>query len=433
MKIHYKEKLKEKIFRIGTFGCYLYGVSFILKRNILNIGVGLMILTSLFFIKKIDLKKLDKIQKLFLVLIFLTPIWDLFSKGGVESALISVQKSYRFLPLFLVPIFLNTTDKVKKFFYCINFSAFMSCMCILNIYRERNWNFNLGFEYIKKGFNISHSLVLISYLVLASFFLAYKQKDKIMLSISSFVYVLTVGMIFISQRRGAWLAFVFSIGLFILIKMNKKILFILIVLGSIVLGAGYINEEKLKENRYYKRFESIRDTKNSSPRIRLMLWKASYDIFKENWIFGVGKDNSPKYYLEYFEKNKEYVEKHLKTDSAKKSLVVISKAGNPHSMYFDNLINMGLFFFYWLGLMLYIFFEQLKTSVVLKKNKDTKKISEISLCCLCITGSYLIIGGFESAWGSFFERHLFLAGLILYIIIDKNNKGMESQEKMSKE
>ena len=422
------EKIKnlnfeEKIMVIGTIGCYLYGTSFVLKRNVLNIGMGIMFLASLFFVKKLDLKKLDKLQKIFLILIVITPFWDLFSDGGFKSALISIQKSYRFLPLFLVPIFINTTNKIRKFFYCINFSAFISCIYILNIYRKANWNFSIGFEYIKV-INISHSLVLLSYLVLVSFFLAYREKNKIMLFISSFVYILTLGMIFISQRRGAWLAFIFSMGLFILIKMNKKILFVLIVLVSIILGIGYKNREKLKDNRYYKRFESIRDTKNSSPRIRLMLWQASYDIFKENWVFGVGKDNSPEYYLKYFENNREYVEKNLKEKSSQESLMEISKAGNPHSMYFDNLINMGVLFFYWLGMMFYILFEQLKNSIFLIKSRD--KISEISLCCMCITFSYLIVGVFESAWGSFFERHLFLAGLILYSIINRDLKNIKN-------
>ena len=94
-------------------------------------------------------------------------------------------------------------------------------------------------------------------------------------------------------------------------------------------------------------------------------------------------------------------------------------------MYFDNLINMGLLFFYWLGMMFYIFFEQLKSTIILKKNKETQKFSNISLCCLCVTVSYLVIGGFESAWGSFFERHLFLVGLILYIIINKKLNEVE--------
>lgn len=422
------EKIKnlnfeEKVMVIGTIGCYLYGASFVLKRNVLNIGMGIMFLASLFFVKKLELKKLDKLQKIFLILIVITPFWDLFSDGGFKSALISIQKSYRFLPLFLVPIFINTSNKIRKFFYCINFSAFISCIYILNIYRKANWNFSIGFEYIKI-INISHSLVLLSYLVLASFFLAYREKNKVMLFISSFVYILTLGMIFISQRRGAWLAFIFSMGLFILIKMNKKILFTLIVLGSLILGIGYKNREKLKDNRYYKRFESIRDTKNSSPRIRLMLWQASYDIFKENWMFGVGKDNSPEYYLKYFENNREYVEKNLKEKSSQESLMEISKAGNPHSMYFDNLINMGVLFFYWLGMMFYILFEQLKNSIFLIKSRN--KISEISLCCMCITFSYLIVGVFESAWGSFFERHLFLAGLFLYSIINRDLKNIKN-------
>ena len=62
----------------------------------------------------------------------------------------------------------------------------------------------------------------------------------------------------------------------------------------------------------------------------------------------------------------------------------------------------------------------------MKKNKDTRKFFDMNLCCLCITASYLVIGAFESAWGSFFERHLFLTGLVLYIVMDKNNNIIES-------
>ena len=62
----------------------------------------------------------------------------------------------------------------------------------------------------------------------------------------------------------------------------------------------------------------------------------------------------------------------------------------------------------------------IRDSIILEKNKETRKFSNISLCCLCVTVSYLVIGAFESAWGSFFERHLFLAGLIIFIILNKN-------------
>ena len=34
MKINCKENFEEKILMLGTFGCYLYGMSFIVKRNI---------------------------------------------------------------------------------------------------------------------------------------------------------------------------------------------------------------------------------------------------------------------------------------------------------------------------------------------------------------------------------------------------------------
>ena len=419
---------EKKVMILGLGGVCLYGVSILIKRNFLNIGLGLIVLASLLLVKKINLKSLDRIQKGFLILIILTPIFDLFSQGGLHSSLISIQKSYRFLPLFLAPIFLKNLKDIKKFMIAINFSVLINCFYVLNVYRKLNWNFNIRYETLPGIQDTSHCLVSLSYIVLALVFLAYKKKEKFLLVLTSFTYIFALFIIFISKTRGAWLALIFSMLVYLIILFNKRIL-IALSICSLLLGTGIIlNKDKVNNNIYYQRIVSIKNTKAASPRIRLMLWEAAFNIWKEYPIFGVGKDNSPKFYLEYFNKNKEYVEKNLPEKSSQESLMEIAKAGNTHSMYFDNLLNMGLFFFYWLGLMFYIFIIQLKEIIKLKLKNKYNETFFIMLSSLGMTIAYAITGSLGSAWGAFLLRHVFLMNLILYISIKNLEEGRNRNE-----
>ena len=97
----------------------------------------------------------------------------------------------------------------------------------------------------------------------------------------------------------------------------------------------------------------------------------------------------------------------------------IAEAGNTHSMYFDNLVNMGLLFFYWAGMMFYIFVLQLKDSIKMKLLKDNYLYFIIILGSLCLSIAYAVKGALGSAWGGFLSRHVFLMGLILYISVKK--------------
>lgn len=409
----------EKIMILGAIGTYLYGFSILIKRNFLNIGLGLLVLASLFFIKKFNMKKMNKIQICFLILILITPIFDFLSPGGYESALVSIQKSYRFLPLFLVPIFLTTYNKIKIFMIAISCSVLINSIYVLNVYRELNWNFNIRYETLPGIQDTSHCLVGLSYVVLALIFISYKEKNKVLLLLSSFTYTFSLFIIFISKTRGAWLGLVFSMAFYLIIKLNKKTLIIL-CLSCLLLGGGIfsIKKEEITKSIYYERLISIKNTEASSPRIRLMLWKAAFDIWKENPIFGVGKDNSPKFYIEYFEKNKEFVEQNLPDEVSQQALFEIAEAGNTHSMYFDNLVNMGLFFFYWAGIMVYVFITQVLKALKLKLEEKDGIQFIVVLSSLGTTIAFAITGLLGSAWGGFLTRHVFLIGLILFISVN---------------
>ena len=410
---------EENVMKIGRAGVYLYGFSILIKRNLVNIGLALMVIAGILLIKNFSLKKLDKVQKLFLVLILLTPLFDFFSPGGIESAGISIQKSYRFLPLFLAPIFLKNIEHIKKFIFFMSLSVLVNCFYILNVYRKLNWNFNIRYETLPNVQDSSHCLVGLSYVVLSLIILAYKEKNKILLFLSSFTYIFSLFIIFVSKTRGAWLALSFSMLFFLILLLNKKIILVLSI--CCILGSGFliINREKYTDNIYYKRLVSIKNTKAASPRIRIMLWETAFNIWKEYPIFGVGKDNSPKFYVEYFEKNKEYVERNLPDRGSQAHLMEIAEAGNTHSMYFDNLVNMGLLFFYWAGMMFYIFVLQLKDSIKMKLLKDNYLYFIIILGSLCLSIAYAVTGALGSAWGGFLSRHVFLMGLILYISVKK--------------
>ena len=410
---------EENIMKIGRAGVYLYGFSILIKRNILNIGLALMVIAGILLIKQFSLKKLSRIQKLFLILILLTPVFDFFSPGGIESAGVSIQKSYRFLPLFLAPIFLKNIEHIKKFIFFISASVLINCFYVLNVYRKLGWDFSIRYENLPDVQDSSHCLVGLSYVVLSLILLAYKERNKILLFISSFTYTFALFIIFISKTRGAWLALSFSMLFFLAIFLNKKIILALTLCGVLFTGFFIVNREKYADNMYYKRLVSIKDTKASSPRIRIMLWETAFNIWKEYPIFGVGKDNSPKFYIEYFEKNREYVEKNLPDKHSQEHLMDIARAGNTHSMYFDNLLNMGLLSFYWAGMMLYIFISQLKRSIKLKLMRNDYKKIVITLSSLGVTIAYAVTGVLGSAWGNFLLRHIFLMGLILCISINR--------------
>lgn len=409
---------EEKVVLLGYIGVCIYGVSILIKRNILNIGLGILVISSLFFIKKFNFKDLNKINKGFLILILITPIFDFFSPGGLESAMVSIQKSYRFLPLFLAPIFLKTFKQIKGFMVCISISVLINCFYVLNVYRKLNWNFDIRYETLPGVQDSSHCLLGLSYVVLALILIAYKEKNKLFTLFFSFIYIFSLFIIFISKTRGAWLGLFFSMFFFLSIILDKKVIITLVISFTLLLtGIVSLKKEAIINNMYYQRLTSIKNTKSASPRIRLMLWEAAFDIWRENPIFGVGKDNSPEFYVEYFEKNIDKVKKSLPDKDSQEALFDIAKAGNTHSMYLDNLVNMGLFSFYWIGLMIYIFLCQIVKSIKLKKDLDSKKFI-ISLSSLGITIAYAITGVFGSAWGNFLTRHVFLIGLIIFISIN---------------
>ncbi len=168
-----------------------------------------------------------------------------------------------------------------------------------------------------------------------------------------------------------------------------------------------------KNNSYIKRFQSIKNIKSDSPKIRLILWQGCVEIYKENPIFGVGRDNLPKHMLKYLEENKKYDEVQNRY-----MLKEIAIAGNPHSMYFSTLVEEGigafLLFYFWS----YVLFSEF---LFMRKSKDEKFIYYILLGCVAATLSLYISGLTENAWRSFWRGNIYCIVYIIYLSMKRNN------------
>lgn len=104
--------------------------------------------------------------------------------------------------------------------------------------------------------------------------------------------------VYLSQTRGAWLA----IPLFVIISIStlmhtrqartKMLLYIGIVATLLLMFAGTnIVQERIEEARHDITEFTGKDNLDTSVGVRLQLWNASWTLFKEHPLLGVGKEN----------------------------------------------------------------------------------------------------------------------------------------------
>lgn len=397
---------KEKIELIGLLGVYLYAVSLVTSKGGVNIGLVLMTISALFFIKNLKVKEIEQEYKFLLLLLLLIPIFDMLSPGGLKSAGISIKQSYRFLPVFIAPIFLTTKDKVEKFMFLISTSVLVNCLYGLNVYRIKKWDFSARYQSFTNIMDSPHALTGLSFIILILILNSVKEEKNKRLYYLIPTYILNLFCILLSQTRGAWLALIAGLIIFVVIGLSRKSLLMLFISSFLIVGVTF---KTFENNRYIKRFYSIKDISDPSPKIRFLMWEASLKIYSENKIFGTGKNNSSKYYLEYFDKNNSYSEI---PSWARKMMKDIAGSGASHNMYFENLVNMGMLSFFLFGFWLYILYKAI--ALTLKQNKDNYNYW-ICLGVVSMITAYYITGLTEAAWGNFIKRHVYLVAIIIYI------------------
>ena len=411
-------KINENVYnKIGELGVYIYTLSLFISKSGISIGLGFLILAFLLYLWDKRKISLTVEEKYILVILILLPIFSLLSAGGSYSFQRAFEKTYRYLPIFFIPLFIKGEKVTKIVLSLFSLSIVISFINGIFFYKKLKWNFNARLvSFSSHPLDEAHILAMGSLLLLVVVVYAIAYRKIREGAIYSLSFILAIIALVMTQGRGAWLGFLAGlfIVLFLLIK-NKKLFIIGVVLVG-VLGIGVVTSKGLENNRYIKRFESINNLEDVSNKIRLFMWESSVDMFKNNLPFGVGRDNASKFALEYMEKNKKYDE--MKHKWAKAHLKEIAGSGNLHSMYFTSLAEEGILFFPFIGMFLFILYRQVRYCI--GRERDFNFYLVVGTIGMLV--AFLVGGLTENVWREIWKSNMLVFCLGLYLSRRKLDK-----------
>ena len=404
-------KINQNIYnKIGELGVYIYTLSLFISKSGVNIGLGFLALAFLLYLWDKRKIRLTTEEKYILVILVLLPIFSLFSAGGTHSFQRALEKSYRYLPIFSIPLFITSERVIKIILSLFSLSIFISFINGIFFYKKLKWNFNARLiSFSSHPLDEAHILAMGSLLLLALIIYNIKFKKYKELPIYLLAFILALIALVMTQGRGAWLGFLGGLFVVVFLLMKNKKLFIVGVILVGVLGVGVVTSKGLENNRYIKRFESIQNLEDTSNKIRLFMWESSIDMFKNNLPFGVGRDNAGKYALEYMEKKNKYDE--MKHKWAKAHLKEIAGSGNLHSMYFTTLAEEGILAFPFIGMFLFILYRQFRYYIA--RERDLNFYLVVGTMGMLVA---FLVGGFtENVWREIWKSNVLVFSLGLYL------------------
>ena len=404
-------KINQNIYnKIGELGVYIYTLSLFISKSGVNIGLGFLLLAFLLYLWDRRKIRLTTEEKYILAILILLPIFSLFSAGGTHSFQRALEKSYRYLPIFSIPLFITSERVIKIILSLFSLSIFISFINGIFFYKKLKWNFNARLiSFSSHPLDEAHILAMGSLLLLALIIYNIKFKKYKELPIYLLAFILALIALVMTQGRGAWLGFLGGLFVVVFLLMKNKKLFIVGVILVGVLGVGAVTSKGLENNRYIKRFESIQNLEDTSNKIRLFMWESSIDMFKNNLPFGVGRDNAGKYALEYMEKNHKYDE--MKNKWAKAHLKEIAGSGNLHSMYFTTLAEEGILAFLFIGMFLFILYRQGRYCI--SRERDFNFYLVVGTMGMLV--AFLVGGLTENVWREIWKSNMFVFIVGLYL------------------
>ena len=401
-------KINENVYnRIGEIGVYIYTLSLFISKSGISIGLGFLILAFLLYFWDKRKISLTVEEKYILAILILLPIFSLLSVGGGYSFQRALEKSYRYLPIFFIPLFIKGEKVTKIALSLFSLSIVISFINGIFFYKKLKWNFNARLvSFSSHPLDEAHILAMGSLLLLAVVVYATAYRKIREGAIYSLSFILAIIALVMTQGRGAWLGFLAGlfIVLFLFIK-NKKLFIVGVVLVG-VLGIGLVTSKGLENNRYIKRFESINNLNDPSNGIRIFLWESSIEMFKDNFLFGVGIDNAKNFTIKYIEQNERY----NKIDY-QWYLKEIAGSGNLHSMYFTSLAEEGILFFPFVGMFLFILYRQIR--YCMGRERDFNFYLVVGTIGMLV--AFLVGGLTENVWREIWKSNMLVFCLGLYL------------------
>ena len=233
-------KINQNIYnKIGELGVYIYTLSLFISKSGVNIGLGFLVLAFLLYLWDKRKIKLTTEEKYILVILVLLPIFSLFSAGGTHSFQRALEKSYRYLPIFFIPLFITNERVIKIILSLFSLSIFISFINGIFFYKKLKWNFNARLiSFSSHPLDEAHILAMGSLLLLALLIYTLKFKKYKELPIYLLAFILALIALVMTQGRGAWLGFLGGLFVVVFLLMKNKKLFIVAVILVGVLGVG---------------------------------------------------------------------------------------------------------------------------------------------------------------------------------------------------
>ena len=184
--------------------------------------------------------------------------------------------------------------------------------------------------YMTYGYGISLFMVILTGM------LFYKKElsQWINIRLLLIVWIINMGGLFFSYSRGAWIGFIAALPFYFL-KKSIRLFFIGILAMTLVGGLCFVFSKKIQKTF----LNAARVQSNTN---RILLWKSSIDLFKENPVLGVG-------YLNFESLSKKTIRMNYKNEGD-------VFGGHAHNNFLEHLASTGIlgftalliFHFFWM-------------------------------------------------------------------------------------
>ena len=407
-------KINENVYKkIGELGVYIYTLSLFISKSGISIGLGFLILAFLLYLWDKRRISLTVEEKYILAILILLPIFSLLSVGGSYSFQRALEKSYRYIGLFFIPLFLQKDKIVERVLSLFSLSIVISFINGISFYKKLKWNFNIRLiSFSSNPLDEAHIMAMGSMLVLVAIVYYAKEKKWLYTLFYSLTFILSLIALVLTQGRGAWIGFVVAlfIVLFFLFKSKKN--FVIAMLAISLLGYGAINSKVLENNRYIKRIVSINSKNDNSNKSRILLWQSGIEMYKSHPVFGVGRDNASEFSLEYMKNHF----KGQKPNYFSKGMMQLAEAGNLHSLYITSLAEEGILFFSFMGMFLFILYRQVRYCI--GRERDINYYIVVGTIGMLV--AFLVGGLTENVWREIWKSNMLVFIIGLYLSRIKN-------------
>ncbi len=349
-KIEFKSPIFEKIWQV-LLGLFCVS-AFVSKSGISIFGI-LLILISVFILPWKEIAKNRKEVLIFIGLYPLAIVCNLFSLGGVQSAVkVAVSWPWVLLALPGLVVFLRPRDQkvallaaglglivacgLSFYYFIFNYKGvFAHDVRVPSFWDISRWGLFLASS-------------LIGLVALSKLFFEKNQK-KYFWIIQGLVVIAGISLI-LSNTRAPWLAAGFGILVFFALypKMFKVFrgYFVAVILCFALVPALRARVESMFAVQ--KAADGKITSSDASNAGRLHMWAVALDFYKEQPWFGTGLENTETPLKDFLDrKGEEYKAKYVTSEYSYR---------DQHSSYFSTLVQMGILFsiLFW-GVMAYLF------------------------------------------------------------------------------